>query len=276
VLTLRTTLYDLDSDLLVLQGHTVRPWPWLTGTTVAHCMTLTYWSSRATLYNLAPDTLALQCHLWGPHCMTLTLTYWPSSVSSEGHTVWPWPRLIIPTVSSLRATMYDLDPDLSFPQCHLWGSHCMTLTLTYQSHSVISEGHTVWPWPWLTGPPVSYLRATMYDLDPDLSVPHCCLWGPQCMTLTLTYQSHSVVSEGHTVWPWPWLTGPTVSSLRATLYCRSDLRCSLDSSSGDFVAISHTPSYHSLGQITVQIYKQLSNSSFGSFLILSYIIYSIL
>lgn len=41
-----------------------------------------------------------------------------------------------------------------------------------------------------------------------------------------------------------------MSSRRATLYCNSDLRCSLEISSGDLVAISHTPSNHSLGQIT--------------------------
>ena len=61
-----------------------------------------------------------------------------------------------------------------------------------------------------------------------------------------------------TYWPnvclctlWPWLTGPTVSSRRATLYWSSDRRCSLEINSGDLAAISHTPSYHSLGQITI-------------------------
>ena len=43
------------------------------------------------------------------------------------------------------------------------------------------------------------------------------------------------------------ITVPMLSFLRAELYWSSDRKCSLDISNGDFAAISHTPSYHSLG-----------------------------
>lgn len=43
-------------------------------------------------------------------------------------------------------------------------------------------------------------------------------------------------------------TGATCSSLMAVVYSSSDRKCSLDISSGERVAMRHTPSYHSRGQ----------------------------
>lgn len=121
---------------------------------------------------------------------------------------------------------------------------CQQTALNYWSYSVnrmqlldllaLWCQHNLSLWPHIVMTP--YCQQTVW---PTLISPLC--WQTTWPWVTVCFYDV-------TVWPWP--TCPTVSSRRATLYCNSDLRCSLEISSGDLVAISHTPSYHSLGQIT--------------------------